>query len=52
MQMDIDPSGVGKTFNVDAGIVGDSSLALEKMLPKLNEKQGEESYLSNIFTIK
>lgn len=52
VQMDIDPSRVGKTFNVDAGIVGDSSLALEKMLPKLNEKQGEESYLSNIFTIK
>lgn len=52
VQIDVDPSRVGKTFDVDAGIVGDSSSVLEKMLPQLNEKQGEEGYLSNIFTIK
>ncbi len=52
VQIDVDPSRVGKTFDVDAGVVGDSKSVLEKMLPQLNEKQGEEGYLSNIFTIK
>ncbi|MFP3908276.1 MAG: thiamine pyrophosphate-dependent enzyme [Archaeoglobaceae archaeon] len=52
VQIDVDPSRVGKTFNVDAGIVGDSRSVLEDMLPQLNEKQGEEGYLSHIFTIK
>ncbi|MFO7967417.1 MAG: thiamine pyrophosphate-binding protein [Archaeoglobaceae archaeon] len=52
VQIDVDPSRVGKTFNVDAGIVGDSKPVLEKMLPQLEEKQSDEGYLSNIFTIK
>ncbi len=52
VQIDIDPTKLGKTFNVDAGIVGDADLALQKLLPLVNEKEEDAEFLDHIEKMK
>lgn len=52
IQIDIDTSRMGKTFNVDVGLVGDSELILNKLLEYLTEKEGNIDYLKKINEFK
>jgi len=52
IQIDIDPTRVGKTFDVDVGIVGDGKLVLEKLVPLVEEKEKDESFFATISEMK
>lgn len=52
IQIDADPTRIGKTFNVDAGLVGDAQLTLEKLIQKTREKNEEKDFLQNIIENK
>ncbi|HDZ17943.1 hypothetical protein LCGC14_1452680 [marine sediment metagenome] len=52
LQIDNDTTRIGKTFNVDVGLVGDGKLVLEKLLPLIEEKQENNEYLSHVFKMK
>lgn len=42
VQIDVDPAEINKNIEVDAFIVGDVKLALQKLLPLIDEKRNEE----------
>jgi len=48
VQIDLDPTRIGKTVDVDVGLVGDVKLTLDKLIPQLNEKQENREYIENI----
>ncbi len=52
VQIDKDPTRIGKTFDVDAGLVGDGRLVLEKLVPLINEKDENKEFLSGVFKMK
>ena len=52
IQIDIDSSRVGKTFDVDVGIVADGKITLQKLLPKLNKKNKNKEYFEEIENIQ
>lgn len=52
VQIDKDPTRIGKTFDVDVGLVGDGRLVLEKLVPLLNEREENNEFLSGVFKMK
>jgi pyruvate oxidase len=48
IQIDLDPTRVGKTFDIDVGIVGDGKITLEELLPLIDEKEENEEFLEGI----
>ncbi|SES80460.1 pyruvate oxidase [Methanococcoides vulcani] len=52
IQIDIDPTKIGKTFDVDVGIVGDADLVLKELLPHINEREENKEFLENIDRMK
>lgn len=48
VQVDIDPTRIGKTFDVDVGLYGDVDLVLRELLPLLQEKEEDEGFHSGI----
>ncbi len=42
LQIDVDPAEINKNIKVDKCIVGDLKLALDKLIPLINEKKNEE----------
>ena len=52
IQIDVDSTRIGKTFNVDAGLVGDAQLTLKKLIQKTKEKNEEKDFLQHIFENK
>jgi pyruvate oxidase len=52
IQIDHDSTRIGKTFNVDAGLVGDAQLTLKKLIQKTKEKNEEKDFLQNILKNK
>jgi len=64
IQIDIDPSRIGKTFDVDVGILGDARKTLEKIIEELEKRNSKAKgkmkqkiktdleYLSNIEKIR
>lgn len=52
IQIDADPTRIGKTFDVDVGLVGDAGLILEKLLPQIEEKERDEEFWSVIDGIR
>jgi pyruvate oxidase len=52
VQIDKDPTRIGKTFDVDIGLVGDGRLVLEKLVPLINEQEKNEEFLSGVFEMK
>ena len=52
VQIDVDATRVGKTINVDKGLVGDAGLILEKLVPVIQEKAENKDYLKTIDKIK
>ena len=56
MQIDKDPTRIGKTFDVHVGLVGDGHRVLEKLVPLIEEKEANEDFchwiiFSNIILI-
>lgn len=52
IQIDVDSTRIGKTFNVDVGLVGDAQLTLKRLVQKTKEKIGEKDFLQHIFENK
>lgn len=52
IQVDHDPTRVGKTFDIDVGIVGDARLVLEKLLPLIKEKEEKKEFIATINKVK
>ena len=52
IQIDKDPTRIGKTFDVHVGLVGDGHRVLEKLAPLLEEKEKNEAFLSQVFDMK
>jgi pyruvate oxidase len=52
IQIDSDPTRIGKTFNVDVGLVGDAGLTLEKLMPYIEEKGKDVEWSSEIEMLK
>ncbi|MHA2374141.1 MAG: thiamine pyrophosphate-dependent enzyme [Candidatus Thorarchaeota archaeon] len=46
LQIDNDPTRVGKTFDVDVGLVGDAPEILRELVPKVKEKQENKEFLA------
>ena len=51
LQIDVDPAEINKNIKVDTCIVGDLKVALDKLLPLIEEKKNEE-WLSTINKLK
>ncbi|MCK4286167.1 MAG: thiamine pyrophosphate-binding protein, partial [Candidatus Lokiarchaeota archaeon] len=52
LQIDHDPTRIGKTFDVDVGLIGDGKLILENLIPLLEEKAENDEFLSHVFKMK
>ena len=52
IQIDVDSTRIGKTFNVDVGLVRDTQLTLKKLIQKTKEKNEERDFLQHIFENK
>jgi pyruvate oxidase len=48
IQIDKDPTRIGKTFDIDFGVIGDAHPVLEKLLPLLNEKNQNKEFWEGI----
>jgi pyruvate oxidase len=48
IQIDLDPTRVGKTFDIDVGIVGDAKITLKEMLPLIEKKVDNVEFLEGI----
>ncbi|MHA1170905.1 MAG: thiamine pyrophosphate-binding protein, partial [Candidatus Heimdallarchaeota archaeon] len=48
LQIDKDPTRIGKTFDVDVGLVGDASLILQKFVPLVKEKTEDKEFLAEV----
>lgn len=51
VQLEVDPSEVNKNVKVDAFIIGDLKVSLERLMPLINNKKNEE-WLNNINNLK
>jgi len=52
VQIDKDSTRIGKTFDVDIGLVGDAHLILEQLEPLIEEKRENKEFLSLVFNMK
>ncbi len=52
IQIDIDATRIGRTFDIDAGIVGDAGGVLEKLLELVNENKADDEFWTNINKMK
>ncbi len=52
IQIDFDPTRIGKTFDVDVGLVGDVELVLEKLAPLIKERPKNQEFLASINKIR
>lgn len=52
LQIDHDPTRIGKTFDVDVGLIGDGKLILKKLIPLIEVKQENNEFLSHVFKMK
>lgn len=52
IQIDKDPTRIGKTFDVDVGLVGDGRLVLERLVPLIFEREENNEFLSGVFKMK
>ncbi len=52
IQIDNDTTRIGKTFDVDIGLVGDGRLVLQKLIPLVEGKQEDNDFLSHVFKMK
>ncbi|MDY6958226.1 MAG: thiamine pyrophosphate-binding protein [Halobacteriota archaeon] len=52
VQIDIDSTRVGKTFDVTSELIGDAKLILGRLLPLLNQKEEDNQFLDGINKIK
>jgi pyruvate oxidase len=52
IQIDIDPTRIGKTFDVSAGLLGDASLILQKLIHYVDSKPPQPDLLESIKKLK
>ena len=52
IQIDIDATRIGRTFGIDAGIIGDADSVLEKFLELVHEKEADAEFWTNINKMK
>jgi len=52
IQIDMNSTRIGKTANVDVGLVGDVTLTLKKLVPIIHEKEEDSEFEENLAKIK
>ncbi|TFH44486.1 MAG: thiamine pyrophosphate-binding protein, partial [ANME-2 cluster archaeon] len=52
IQIDMNSTRIGKTANVDVGLVGDATLTLKKLVPLIHEKEEDSEFEENLAKIK
>jgi len=52
IQVDTDPTRIGRTFDVDEGIVGDAREALAMLIEKVKQKKGDDDFWKRIDEMK
>lgn len=52
IQVDRDPARIGRTFDVDAGLVGDAEIVLGQLLDKTSHKERDEEFWGQIENLK
>ncbi|MHA1556804.1 MAG: thiamine pyrophosphate-binding protein [Candidatus Heimdallarchaeota archaeon] len=52
LQIDHDSTRIGKTFDVNVGLIGDAHLVLEKLVPLVSEKQENKEFIKNVTKIR
>ena len=52
IQIDSDPTRIGKTFDVDVGLVGDAGLVLEKLVSQVEEKEKDDELWDTIQALR
>ncbi len=48
MQVDIDPTRIGRTFDIEIGLVGDASLILSKLIPLVKERERDVQFHESV----
>jgi pyruvate oxidase len=48
VQIDIDPTRLGKTFDISAGLIGDAELVLKELMLHLEQKEEDVEFLQGI----
>jgi thiamine pyrophosphate-dependent acetolactate synthase large subunit-like protein/rubredoxin len=52
IQVDTDPTRIGRTFDVDVGILGDASAVLARLIEKVEGKDADAEFWSSIARLK
>ena len=52
IQIDLDTTKIGKTFDVEVGLIGDARLILEKLIKKIEEKNEDKELLDKIYKVR
>jgi pyruvate oxidase len=52
IQVDTDPTRIGRTFDVDVGILGDASAVLARLIEKVDEKERDGEFWARISELK
>ncbi|MEE9223319.1 MAG: thiamine pyrophosphate-dependent enzyme [Thermoplasmata archaeon] len=52
VQIDIDPTRLGKTFDITAGLIGDSVLVLKELMLHLEQKEEDVEFLEGIVQVR
>ncbi len=52
LQIDNDPTRIGKTFDVNVGLVGDANLILKKLVPLVKQKEENKAFLKKTKTMR
>jgi len=52
VQIDIDGTRIGRSFPVEAGLIGDAGAAVRMLLEQVKEKKPDEEYLNEIMDLK
>lgn len=52
IQIDLDPTRIGRTFNIDIGIIGDAGVVMEKLINEVDEREESKEFWAYIKKLK
>jgi len=52
IQIDLDPTRIGRTFNIDVGIVGDAGVVMGKLINEVDEREENKEFWAYIKKLK
>jgi len=52
IQIDLDPTRIGRIFNIDVGIIGDAGIVMEKLINEVDEREESKEFWAYIKKLK